>query len=348
MNQPRTLRHLARLCAAACLLPLAAQAGDYAVKATHRIGGDGGWDYLSCDPASGRVFIARGDRVQVVDPASGRLLGEIAGTPGVHGVAIAADLGKGYASNGRDQSVTVFDLASLRTLGKVATPGGDNPDFIAYDSATHRVFAFNGRSHDATVIDAATDRVVARIALGGKPEAAVADGRGHVFVEIEDRNSLTAIDSAAARVSASWPVAGCDEPAGLAIDAAAHRLFVACHNRAMVVVNADSGVAVATLPIGDGVDAAAFDAQAQLAFSSQGDGTLSIVKAEGGDRYRVQQTAPTMAGARTMALNPRTHEVYLVSAEFGEAPAATASQPRPRRPMKPGSFTLMVLAPKAD
>jgi DNA-binding beta-propeller fold protein YncE len=341
------LSRLAALCAAA-LLPLAAQAGDYALEASYRLGGEGGWDYLVCDPDTGRLFITRGNRVQVVDPATGKLLGEIADTAGVHGVALAVDLGKGYTSNGRDSSVTVFDLATLRTLAKVATPGGDNPDFIVYDAASHRVFAFNGRSHDATVIDTGSDRVVATLALAGKPEAAVADGRGHVFVAIEDRNSLSRIDSAAARVTANWPLPGCDEPSGLALDAAAQRLFVGCHNRVMQVVNAESGAPVATLPIGDGVDAAAFDAQAQLAFSSQGDGTLTVVKAEGGDRYRVQQTAATMAGARTMALNPRTHEVYLVSAEFGAAPAPSASQPRPRRPMQPGSFTLLVLAPKAD
>ena len=266
----------------------------------------------------------------------------------MHGVALAADLGKGYTSNGRDASVTVFDLRSLRTLAKVATPRGDNPDFITYDPFSCRVFAFNGRSRDASVIDAATDQVVATIALGGKPEAAVADGRGHVFVEIEDRNTVVAIDSASARVAATWPLPGCEEPAGLAIDTAARRRFVACHNRVMQVINADNGAAISSLPIGNGVDAAAFDAQSQLAFSAQGDGTLSIIKAEGEDRYHVQQTAATLLGARTMALNPRTHEVFLVTAEFNDPPAPSASQPRPRRPVKPGSFTLLVLAPKSD
>lgn len=330
------------------LLPLAALAGDYALKATHRLGGEGGWDYLSSDPQTDRLFITRGDRVQVVDPASGKLLGEIADTPGVHGVALASDQGKGYTSNGRDGSVTVFDLKTLRMLVKVALPGADNPDFIAYDAFSHRVFTFNGRSHDASVLDATTDRVVATIALGGKPEAAVADGGARVFVEIEDRSTIAAIDSAGARVVATWPLPGCDEPAGLAIDTAMRRLFVACHNRVLQVVDADTGTAVAALPIGNGVDAAAFDAQSRLVFSSQNDGTLSIIKSAGEDQYRVQQTATTLVGARTMALNSRTHEVFLVTAEFGEAAAPSASRPRPRRPMKPGSFTLLVLAPKAD
>jgi YVTN family beta-propeller protein len=332
-----------------CLqFPLAALAGEYALKATHRLGGEGGWDYLSCDPETGRLFITRGDRVQVVDSASGALLGEIADTPGVHGVALASDLGKGYASNGRAGSVTVFDLKTLRTLVTVDLPGADNPDFIAYDAFSRRIFAFNGRSHNASVVDATTDRVIATIPLSGKPEAAVADGRGRVFVEIEDRNTIAAIDSAGARVVATWSLPGCDEPAGLAMDNAEHRLFAACHNRVLKVVNADTGATVASLPIGSGVDAAAFDAQSRLVFSSQDDGTLTIIKAEGNDHYRVQQTAATLAGARTMALNSRTHEVFLVTAEFGEAAAPSASQPRPRRAMKPRSFTLLVLAPTAD
>ena len=330
-----------------CLqLPLVALAGDYTLKAAHVLGGEGGWDYLSCDEETGRLFIARGDRVQVIDPASGRLLGEIADTPGVHGVALASDLGKGYTSNGRDGSVTVFNLKTLRVLGKVSLPGAENPDFIAYDAFSHRIFAFNGRSHDASVIDAATDRVVATISLSGKPEAAVSDERGRVFVEIEDRNTVVTIDSAEARVTATWALPGCDEPAGLALDRAAHRLFVACHNGLMKIVNADSGAIVASLPIGNGVDAAAFDAQSGLVFSSQNDGTLSIIQSAGDDNYRVQQTVATQLGARTMALNSRTHEVYLVTAEFGAAAEPSASQPRPRRPVKPDSFTLLVLAPR--
>ena len=276
-----------------CLqLPLVALAGDYTLKAAHVLGGEGGWDYLSCDEETGRLFIARGDRVQVVDPASGRLLGEIADTPGVHGVALARDLGKGYTSNGRDGSVTVFNLKTLRRLAKVSLPSAENPDFIAYDTFSRRIFAFNGRSHNASVVDADTDRVVATISLSGKPEAAVSDGRGHVFVEIEDRNTIVAIDSAEARVVATWALPGCDEPAGLAMDSAAHRLFVACHNRVLQVVNADSGAAVASVPIGSGVDAAAFDAQLGLVFSSQNDGTLSIIRSAGEDHYGCSRQPP--------------------------------------------------------
>ena len=326
------------------LLAGAASAQTYSLARTYRIGGEGGWDYLSHDPGTNRLFITRGNRVQVVDAARGTVVGEVGDAPGVHGVAIAAELGKGYTSNGRDNSVGVFDLKTLKPLARVPTPLGLNPDFIVYDAVTRRVFAFNGRSHNASVIDAGTDSLVATIALHGKPEAAVADGRGGVYVDIEDTNELTAIHAADATVTATWSLKGCDEPAGLAMDSAGRRLFVGCHNRALLVVDADSGRVISSQPIGAGVDANAYDAQTRLVFSSQGDGTLSIIAAAAGDRYALAQTVATQAGARTMALNTVTHEVYLVTAEFDEPPVA-ASATRPRRMMKPDSFTLLVLRP---
>jgi DNA-binding beta-propeller fold protein YncE len=296
------------------LLTHGASAQTYSLVRSHRIGGQGGWDYLSHDAGSNRLFITRGSRVQVVDADNGTVVGEVLDTPGVHGVAIAADLGKGFTSNGRDNSVGVFDLKTLKPLARVPTPLGLNPDFILYDAVSRRVFAFNGRSHNASVIDAGTDRLVATIPLRGKPEAAVADGRGGVYVDIEDTNELTAIHAADATVTATWPLKGCDEPAGLAMDAVARRLFVGCHNRTLLVVDADSGALVGTLPIGAGVDANAYDPQTRQIFSSQGDGTLTIIAAPGGERYTLAQTVVTRAGARTMALNTTTHEVYLVTA----------------------------------
>jgi DNA-binding beta-propeller fold protein YncE len=322
----------------------AAGAQSYSLARSHRLGGEGGWDYLSHDVGSNRLFITRGNRVQVVDGRSGTVIGEIPDTPGVHGVAIAAELGKGYTSNGRDDSIGVFDLKTLEPVARVPTPLGQNPDFIVFDPSTHRVFAFNGRSHNASVIDTHTDRLVATIALRGKPEAAVADGRGSVYVDIEDTNELTAIRAADATVMATWPLKGCEEPAGLAMDTQARRLFVGCHNRTLLVVDADNGSLIDSHPIGAGVDANAYDPQTRQIFSSQGDGTVNIISAQGGDRYTPTQTVATRVGARTMALNTATHEIYLVTADFEEQPPASGST-RPRRVVKPESFTLLVLRP---
>lgn len=315
-------------------------AADYAIRNKFKLGGDGGWDYLTYDAPSNRLFISRGNRVQVVDPQQGVVLGEIADTPGVHGIAIANDLGLGFTSNGRANTVTTFSLATLKPVK--SSMAGTNPDFIAYDPATQRVVAFNGQSHDATVIDAKSGERVATIPLSGKPEAAVADGRGMMFVDIEDKNELSAIDLRKGTVVSSSPLAGCNEPAGLAIDAKSRRLFVGCHNRTLLVVDADTRNVMASLPIGEGVDATVFDDETRRVFSSQGDGTLTIVREEGSGRFGVEQTVQTQRGARTMALNPKTHEVYLVTADFEEAPPATG-QSRPRRVMKPDSFTLLVV-----
>ncbi len=330
---------------AGMLLPLAAAAGDFEVLQRFTVGGEGGWDYLSYDSPSHRLFIARGQHVQVVDPRSGKVVGDIADTPGVHGIALAPELDKGFTSNGRDNSVSVFTTSSLKTTGKIATPLGQNPDFIAYDESTKQVLAFNGRSYNASVIDAVGEKLVATIALAGKPEAAVPDGRGMVFVDIEDKNALQVLNLKTGTVVATWPLEGCDEPAGLAMDRATRRLFVGCHNKTLLVVNADTGKTVAQLPIGEGVDANGFDAQRQLVFSSQGDGTLSVIHAAGADSFKVQQTVATARGARTMAINAADHQVYLVTAEFDEQPPVQG-QTRPRRTMKPGSFTLLVVGEK--
>jgi YVTN family beta-propeller protein len=317
----------------------------YVIKQKFTLGGDGGWDYLTYDPQGKRLFISRATRVQVVDPEKGTLITEIPDTAGVHGIALAQDAGKGFTSNGRENTVTVFDLKTLKQTAKIKLDGGENPDAIIYDGASKRVFAFNGRSKNASVIDASNNTVVATIPLDGKPEFAAADGKGMVYVNIEDKNEIQSIDARNAKVVGSWPLTGCEEPSGLAMDAKHRRLFAGCGNEVMAVVNADSGKVVTTLPIGKGVDANGFDPGNELAFSSNGDGTLTVVHQDAPDKFSVVQNAATQKGARTMALNPENHDVYLVTAEIEEQPPAEG-QTRPRRSMKPGTFTLLVMSAK--
>jgi len=317
----------------------------YQVKQKYVLGGDGGWDYLTFDAAGKRLFISRGTHVMVVDPYKGSVVGDIPDTAGVHGIALAQDLGKGFTSNGRENSVTVFDLKTLKQTNKIKIDG-ENPDAILYDPSSKRVFTFNGRSKNATVIDATNDKVVATIPLDGKPEFGAADGKGGVFVNIEDKSELTSIDAKKATVIKSWPLAPCEEPSGLAMDQKHRRLFAGCGNKMMAVVDADSGKVIATPAIGEGVDANAFDADKQLAFSSNGrDGNLTVVHEDSPDKFSVVENAPTQKFARTMALDTTNHDVYLVTAEIEEAPPAKEGE-RPRRNMKPGTFTLLVVGKK--
>ncbi len=329
---------------AAMVAGAAAAPTHYELKQKYVLGGDGGWDYLTYDAAGKRLFISRATRVMVVDPAKGTVITEIPDTPGVHGIALAPELGKGFTSNGRENTVTVFDLKTLKQTAKIKLDGAENPDAILYDPASKRVFTFNGRSKNSSVIDAAKGTVVATIPLDGKPEFAAADGKGTVFVNIEDKSEQTSIDAKAAKVLKTWSLAPCEEPSGLAIDAKHHRLFAGCHNKMMAVVNSDTGKVVATPAIGQGVDANAFDPATQLAFSSNGDGTLTVVHEDSPDKFTVVENAPTQRFARTMALNTSTHTVYLVTAEIEEAPPEKEGE-RPRRTMKPGTFTLLVMAP---
>jgi YVTN family beta-propeller protein len=278
----------------------------------------------------------------VVDADTLSLVGEILDTPGVHGIAIAGDLGRGFTSNGREDMATIFELATLKIVGKVKT--GANPDAILYDAFTHRVFVFNGRSGDVTVIDAKAGTVVGTIPVGGKLEFGVTDGAGRIFVNVEDKNELVALDARAMKVAAHWPLAPCEEPSGLAIDVPHRRLFAVCGNKKMAVVDADKGRVVTTVPIGEGSDAAAFDPERQLAFSSNGEGTLTVVHETSPDSFEVVQNAATQRSARTMALDPKTHGIFLAAAAFGERPSPTAEQPRPRPPMVAGSFTILVVA----
>jgi DNA-binding beta-propeller fold protein YncE len=316
----------------------------YQVKQKYVLGGEGGWDYLTFDPAGKRLFISRGTHVMVVDPYKGSVLGDIPDTPGVHGIALAQDLGKGFTSNGRENTVTVFDLKTLKETARIKIDA-ENPDAILYDDSSKRVFTFNGRSKNATVIDAVKGTVVGNIPLDGKPEFGVADGKGMVFVNIEDKSEVTSIDAKKAVVVKSWPLAPCEDPSGLAMDLKSRRLFSGCHNKMMAVMDADTGKVVATPAIGQGVDANAFDADRQLAFSSNGDGTLTVVHEDAPDKFSVLENAETQRSARTMALDTTDHDVYLVAAEFEEAPPAKEGE-RPRRTMKPGTFTLLVVGKK--
>ena len=327
-------------------LPAAAQ-NQYQLKQKFTIGGDGGWDYLTYDPAGKRLFISRGTRVMVVDPAKGSVLAEIPGTTGVHGIALAQELGKGFTSNGGENTVTVFDLKTLKETAKIKLPDdAKNPDAILYDTASQRVFTFNGRSKNATVIDAAKGTVVSNIPLDGKPEFAAADGKGMVYVNIEDKGELTSIDAKKAAVVSSWPLTGCEEPSGLAIDAKNRITFSGCGNKVMTVTNIDTGKVVATVPIGEGVDANGFDPETALAFSSNGEGTLTVVHEDSAAKFTVLQNAATQRRARTMALDTNNHDVYLVTAEFEDAPPPAPGQPRQRPAMKPGTFTLLVMGKK--
>src|SRR3979411_466580 len=274
----------------------------------------------------------------VVDPDTGAIAGDIPNTPRVHGIAIAPEFGKGFISNGGDGTVTIFDLKSLKTLGQAKA--GKNPDAIIYDPASKRIFCFNGASNDVTAIDAKTGTVAGTLALGGKPELAVADESGKVFVNLEDKNARVEVDSRKLTLAATWPLAPGEEPTGIALDRKHHRLFAACGNKLMAVVNADNGKLVTTIPIGDGPDGAAFDSERQLAFSPNGaDGTLTVAHEDSPDKYTVLENVVTQKGARTLELDQKSHRVFLVTAEFGPTPAPTADRPRPRPPMIPGSFT---------
>ncbi len=325
----------------------AAPAGDaaYAVVDRWMPGGAGGWDYLTADAPRHRLFVTRGDRVEVLDTDSGKVIGAIANTAGIHGVALAPDLKRGYTSNGRANSVTEFDYDTLAVLREVAVPGA-NPDAILYQALGHHLFTFNGRSKDATVFDARTLAVIATLPLPDKPEAAVDDGNGRVYVNIEsEQGQLAAIDTATLALAATWPLPGCTRPTGLALDSANGRLFSVCSSNVMAVTDAKTGRQVVRVPIGAGPDAAAYDAAHRLVFSSNGEGTLTVVREVSPDEFSVAAIVTTQRGARTMALDPATRRIYLVTADFGPAPPATPEQPHPRPAPRPDSFTVLVAAP---
>lgn len=321
----------------------AAQAPGYKPAGSIQIGGSGGWDYLTADAGSRRLYVSHAGQVEVIDLNSGKPAGQITGMTGIHGIALANDVGVGFISDGRANEIVEFSLASLAVQKKIKA--GTNPDGIVYDSVSKRVFAFNGRSHDATVIDAAAGTLAGTVKLDGKPEFPVSDGAGSVFVNIEDKSELVKINSKTLAVEATWPLAPCDSPSGLAIDKANRRLFSVCDNKLMAITDADSGKVVATPAIGEGPDAAAYDPETHLAFSSDGEsGTLTIIRAMGKDRYSVVETVETAKGARTMTLDGKTHKLYLPTAHFGPAPAPSGANQHPRPPILPGTFQVLVFA----
>ena len=301
------------------------------------IGGDGGWDYLSVDPAGRRLYVSHGTKIVVVDIDAYSITGEIPDTPGVHGFAIASESGHGFSSNGREGKANMVDLKTLKVLSKVET--GQNPDCIIYNPGREEVYAFNGRSDSATVIDAKTGSVVTTIPLPGKPEFAAADPKAdRVYCNLEDKSQIAVIDAKEHKVLEIWPIAPGEEASGMAIDTAHGRLFIGCHNKVMEMIDTKTGKVVGSVPIGSGVDANAFDPGTQLAFSSNGDGTVTIAHEDGPDKFTVVQNLATEPRMRTMAIDLKTHRIFLAAAKFEPQPEGARQRPK----MIPGSFKIMV------
>ena len=319
----------------------APQAGGYKVIKRMQVGGDGGWDYLLIDPPTHRLYIARGSHFQVVDVTTGKVVSDIliANSTNSHGIALATDLGKAFTSNGDANTVSVVDLKTLKATSVIPIPG-KNPDSIRYDAGTKKVFTFNGKSMDSTVIDAVTEKVIGRVDLKGKPEEAVADGKGNMFVNLEDKSTIEEFDTKTYAVKGSWPLAPCDGPSAMAFDEAHRRLFVAC-DKVMVVVNADNGKVVAAPPIGGDPDGNGFDPGTGMAFASCRDGFVSVIHQDSPDKYTVVGNINTQVGTRTMSLDPTTHRVYTVTADFKPAPPPTPDNPRPRPTPIAGSFVIL-------
>jgi hypothetical protein len=320
--------------------PQAAGASGYHLIKKVKLGGTGGWDYLTVDQATHRVFISRGTKVIVVDPTTEKVLGEIPDTTGVHGIALAAEFNRGYTTNGRTSNSTIFDMTTLKKLGEAKTD--KDPDGVIYDPFSKRVFTFNGDASSSTAIDAANGNVAGTVALGGGPEFAASDGKGKIFVNLEDKSQLVKFDAKTLKVDNTWPLAPCESPSGLAIDAEHEVLVVGCHNKMMAFVDGNSGKVLGTVPIGQGVDANRFDPATGYAFASCGDGTLTIAHEDSPTKFSLVETVTTQRGARTMALDRSNHNVYTVTADFGPAPEATANNPRPRPAILPDTFVLLV------
>jgi DNA-binding beta-propeller fold protein YncE len=315
---------------------LPAQAPSYHVTHTYTLGGEGSWDYVVPDPPNHRVFIARQDRVMVVDENNGKLLGEVTGIQGAHGTAVAESTGHGFATSGNDQSVVMFDLKTYKALGRI--PAAEDADAIVYDPPSNRVFTLNGDAHSSTVIDPKEGKLITNIPLGGKPEHGASAGDGKVYANLTDTNEVVEIDAKTATVKRRWPTAPCKQPVSMAIDTAHHRLFSGCRSGVMAVSDYQAGKVLATLPIGSGVDGAGYDPASGDAFASNADGTLTVIHQDTPDQYRVVQTLQTPQASRNMGLNPTNHRVFVVSAKFGPVPQGAR-----RGPVLPGTFALMVI-----
>ena len=312
----------------ASVQPVQGQDGPYKFSKEIVIGGEGGWDYLSVDASAHRLYVTHGTKVVAIDTQANKVVGEVSDTPGVHGFAVASDLGRGFSSNGRENKVSIVDLKTLKTLQKVDT--GENPDAILYEPTRKEVYAFNGRGKSATVIDAQSGKVVATLPLEGKPETAQADSKaGKVYVNIEDTNAIKVIDMATHKVTDTWPIAPGESASGMAIDLAQHRLFLGCDNKLMLMVDSTNGKVVYSVPIGDGVDSNWFDPATKLAFSSNGGaGTVTIAHQESPTVLKVVQTLKTARGGRTMALDPATHTIYVAATDYEPQPAGSKDRPK--------------------
>jgi DNA-binding beta-propeller fold protein YncE len=321
--------------------PASGAEGSYKLVKEIPVGGEGGWDYLTVDLVGRRLYVSHATKVEVIDIDKGTVVGQVVDTPGVHGIAVASRMGLGFTSNGRENKASIFELKTLKTTAKVDT--GDNPDAILYEAVRGEVYTFNGRSSSATVFGAKTGKVIATIPLAGKPEFAMADEQaGRIYCNLEDKNAVAVIDVLAHKVLNTWPIAPGEEPSGMAFDAMHKRLFVGCGNKLMLMLDSATGKVVASVPIGQGVDATKFDPETKLAFCSCGDGTVTIAHQDSPDKLTVVQTLRTEPRAKTMAVDPKTHRIYLASARFGAAPAQPSGGKKGRPTPTPGTFKVLV------
>lgn len=335
----RRLIVLASLVAAPSLV---AQSPQYEVTHTYNVGGEGGWDYVVTDGPRHRVFIGRQNRVMVVDMNDGHLIGEVTGINGAHGTALVTDIGRGFATSGNDSSIMMFDLKSYKSQLKI--PAAEDADAIIYDPVSKKVFSFNGDANSATVVEPRRGTRVGNIPLGGKPEYGQSAGNGKVYVNLVDSSQVVEIDTKTLTVTRRWSTAPCKNPVSMAIDILHQRLFSGCRSGVMAISNYGNGTVVATVPIGQGVDGAGYDPKLRDAYASNADGTLTVIHQDSPDKYHVAETVTTGERGRNMGLDPASHRIYIASAKFGPAPAeSTATNPRRRPPMVPGSFTVIVV-----
>jgi DNA-binding beta-propeller fold protein YncE len=340
-KQGALMRHSVFLLTIATATALWAQSSaSYQVTHTYELGGDGSWDYVVPDPPSHRLYIARQNRVMVVDEDSGKLLGEVAEVHGAHGTAIAAETGHGFATSSEDKSVVMFDLRTFKVLSRI--PAAEDADAVLFDGASNRIFTLNGDAHSSTVIDPRAGTLIKNLPLGGKPEYGVSAGDGKVYANLTDTSEVVEIDAKTATVARRWSTAPCKQPVAMAIDKVHHRLFSGCRSGLMAVSDYQAGKVVATVPIGTGVDGAAYDPTPGNAFASNADGTLTVIRQDSPDQYHVLENLPTPVGSRNMGLDPTSHRLFIVSAKFGPVPAGGG-----RRPVLPGTFTLMTVEPEA-
>ncbi len=335
----KIMRNIAIILMCLSAIGIAQSSSGYHVVKKIAVGGEGGWDYITFDARSHRLFASHGTKVVVMSTDSDKVIGEIPKTEGVHGIAVANEFGRCFVSNGRASTVSIVDLKTLKLIDTISV--GKNPDAILYDPFSRRVFVFNGRSNDATILDAKKGTIISTLPLGGKPEYSVTDGKGHVFVNIEDKSEIVAIDAKEMKILSRWPIKPGEEPSGLAIDVKNNRLFSVCSNKLMVILNADNGTVIASLPIGDRTDGCAFDWQTGLAFSANGEGTITVVHEESPLKFSVLETVKTQVGGRTITVDPATHTVYIPTAEFGPVPSPTQEHPHPRPAILPNTFVIL-------